>query len=171
MPDHELWTGFLTDPDGNLVGLMKDKRNRQSVLVQENARHSEVVGLRCGLRNAYQNKGWSPVNIQSHVSEAISYWERKRIVYNIVLACLVLTCWGEDMLLGGPAQSLGNGIVLLTLAGIANVLYCFAYPVDFAFQITPLKAVWQRHRLMLFTSGLLLASALALWVMLHTAMA
>ena len=85
MPDHELWNGFLTDPDGNLVGLMKDKRNRQSVLVQENARHSEVVGLRCGLRNAYQNKGWSPVNIQSHVSEAISYWERKRIVYNIVL--------------------------------------------------------------------------------------
>jgi len=26
MPDHELWIGFLEDPDGNLVGLMEEKR-------------------------------------------------------------------------------------------------------------------------------------------------
>jgi catechol 2,3-dioxygenase-like lactoylglutathione lyase family enzyme len=26
MPDHELWTSFLRDPDGNLVGLMEEKR-------------------------------------------------------------------------------------------------------------------------------------------------
>ena len=26
MPDYELWTGFLRDPDGNLVGLMEEKR-------------------------------------------------------------------------------------------------------------------------------------------------
>ena len=26
MPDHELWAGFLKDPDGNLVGLMEEKR-------------------------------------------------------------------------------------------------------------------------------------------------
>ena len=26
MPDHELWTGFLLDPDGNLVGLMEERR-------------------------------------------------------------------------------------------------------------------------------------------------
>ena len=26
MTDHELWTGFLRDPDGNLVGLMEEKR-------------------------------------------------------------------------------------------------------------------------------------------------
>ena len=25
MPDHELWTGFIRDPDGNLVGLMEEK--------------------------------------------------------------------------------------------------------------------------------------------------
>ena len=27
MPDHELWIGFLRDPDGNLVGLMEEKRH------------------------------------------------------------------------------------------------------------------------------------------------
>lgn len=26
MPDHELWIGFIRDPDGNLVGLMEEKR-------------------------------------------------------------------------------------------------------------------------------------------------
>jgi len=26
MPDHELWVGFVRDPDGNLVGLMEEKR-------------------------------------------------------------------------------------------------------------------------------------------------
>lgn len=26
MPDHDLWLGFLRDPDGNIVGLMEEKR-------------------------------------------------------------------------------------------------------------------------------------------------
>ena len=26
LPDHELWIGFLRDPDGNLIGLMEEKR-------------------------------------------------------------------------------------------------------------------------------------------------
>lgn len=26
MPDHQLWTGFVRDPDGNLIGLMEEKR-------------------------------------------------------------------------------------------------------------------------------------------------
>ena len=27
MPDHELWIGFLRDPDGNIVGVMEEKRD------------------------------------------------------------------------------------------------------------------------------------------------
>lgn len=26
MPDHDLWIGFVRDPDGNLVGLMEEKK-------------------------------------------------------------------------------------------------------------------------------------------------
>lgn len=26
LPDHALWTGFVRDPDGNLVGLMEERR-------------------------------------------------------------------------------------------------------------------------------------------------
>ena len=28
MPDHDLWIGFLRDPDGNLVGLMEEQRQQ-----------------------------------------------------------------------------------------------------------------------------------------------
>jgi hypothetical protein len=112
-----------------------------------------------------------PMDIKPHITDAVSYWERKRITYNGVLALLVISCWGEDILAGTPAHWLGAGIVLLVLAGIANVLYCAAYAVDLAFQMTPLKAVWQQRRWLLFTSGLLLASTLALWIMLHSGMA
>jgi methylmalonyl-CoA/ethylmalonyl-CoA epimerase len=28
MPDHELWMCFLRDPDGNLIGIMEEKRDR-----------------------------------------------------------------------------------------------------------------------------------------------
>ena len=27
MPDHELWLSFVRDPDGNLVGLMEEKKS------------------------------------------------------------------------------------------------------------------------------------------------
>jgi predicted enzyme related to lactoylglutathione lyase len=30
MPDHDLWLGFLRDPDGNLVGLMEEKRSGET---------------------------------------------------------------------------------------------------------------------------------------------
>jgi predicted enzyme related to lactoylglutathione lyase len=30
MPDHDLWIGFLRDPDGNLIGLMEEKRGSQN---------------------------------------------------------------------------------------------------------------------------------------------
>jgi predicted enzyme related to lactoylglutathione lyase len=26
MPDHELWIGFVRDPDGNLIGIMEERR-------------------------------------------------------------------------------------------------------------------------------------------------
>lgn len=30
MPDHELWAAFIRDPDGNLIGLMEEKRETLS---------------------------------------------------------------------------------------------------------------------------------------------
>ena len=111
------------------------------------------------------------MEFKSLFADAVSYWERKRIIYNVVLAILVLACWGTDILSGGPRQWLGAAVVLLIFAGVANALYCFAYPVDLAFQLTPLKEGWQRFRWLFFATGVILASILALWIMLRPGMA
>ncbi len=111
------------------------------------------------------------MDFRSRFADAVSYWERKRIIYNGVLAVLVIACWGTDIADGGPRQWLGAAIVLLIFAGVANFLYCFAYPVELAFQLTPFRERWQRFRWLLFATGVILASVLALWIMLRPGMA
>jgi hypothetical protein len=110
------------------------------------------------------------MEFKSLFADAVSYWERKRIIYNGVLVILVAACWGGDILSGGPQQWLGAAFVLFLFAGVANALYCFAYPVDLAFQMTPLKECWQRFRWLLFATGVILASILSLWIMLRQGM-
>jgi hypothetical protein len=104
-------------------------------------------------------------------ADTVAYWERKRLIYNGVLAILTAACWGADILSGGPRQWLGAAFVLLFFAGIANALYCFAYPIDLALQMTPLKESWQRWRWLMFAAGMVAASILALWTMLRSGMA
>lgn len=110
------------------------------------------------------------MEFSSLISDAISYWERKRIIYNGVLALLVIACWGIDIISGGPQQWLGAAMVLLIFAVIANALYCFAYPVDLAMQMTSFRKRWQGCRWVLFVTGVCTASVLAVWIMLGPGM-
>ena len=100
-----------------------------------------------------------------------SYWERKRIAYNLVLAILTMTCWGPEILASEPRSLLGLAVVLGIFALIANALFCLAYPVDVALQLFSLDGLLKTTRPVLFTSGLAIASGLALWVLLGTGMA
>ncbi len=94
------------------------------------------------------------------LSDAIRYWEPRRIVYNLLLGLVVIgwavATWPHfraglrfEPLLG-----------LLVLAVLANGCYCAAYVVDIAFQFSDLRASWRRHRWLLWISGTLLALAL-----------
>ena len=38
------------------------------------------------------------MDFQTRFADAVVYWERKRIIYNVILAVLVLVCWGRDIL-------------------------------------------------------------------------
>ena len=108
--------------------------------------------------------------IRTHLADAASYWEPMRIIYNGVLAVLVLACWGLEIVSFGPRQWLGASLVLMIFAGIANVLYCLVYPIDFAFQMVPFIQRRKEFRWLLFAAGVIVASVLALWVMLGTGM-
>ena len=102
--------------------------------------------------------------------DAVNYWERKRIVYNLVLIVISLYCWGAEIVFGGPREWIGGSLILLVFAIIANLLFCMAYPVDLALQASPLKQRWTETRWVLFVSGLALASGLAFWILLRTGM-
>ncbi|MEO2017222.1 MAG: hypothetical protein ABGZ53_22935 [Fuerstiella sp.] len=111
------------------------------------------------------------MNFRESFVDAATWWERKRLLYNGVLVIFAVICWGREIILGGPRVWLGGGIVLLVFAVIANALFCVAYPVDLAIQASPLRNIRAVTRWALFVSGLVLASSLALWVLLGQGMA
>ena len=98
------------------------------------------------------------------ITDAICYWEPRRLVYNGVLAVLVLV-WVWPALpswrgAGRPALA-----ALFVLAVAAKVAYCAADPVDGSLQCSEFRATWRRYRWVVFMTGLLTAAALV-WLAL-----
>lgn len=91
------------------------------------------------------------------IKDALKFWELGRLGYNAVLALAtaawVVRTWPHF----APAFTLRGGLMLLVLAGIANVLYCAAYPVDLLLQHSDLGPVWRQWRWLLWASGTLFA--------------
>ena len=99
------------------------------------------------------------------ITDALRYGEPRRLVYNGVLAVLVLvrdrpvlpSRWSGEWL---PALA-----ALFALAVAANVAYCAADPVNGFLQCSEFRATWRRYRWVLFVAGLLTAAALT-WLAL-----
>ena len=99
--------------------------------------------------------------VGSLVADALRYWDPRRIVYNALLALIVMGYF----LAGWPASKSFlalNGILwLFFLAVLANVCYCAAYVVDIFVQLSPLRGSWMRVRWLLFLVGLAFAAVIA----------
>lgn len=102
-----------------------------------------------------------PSPFRGLLSDAIRYWEPRRILYNLVLASVVLA-W---MLLTWPhfrpALTLHSLLLLAILSSLANVCYCAAYLVDIPAQHSSLGTAWKRRRWGLWLAGTLFAIFLA----------
>jgi len=134
-----------------------------------NRRRAEVDQV----ANKWLISGKAPLNIQERFAVSVQYWERTRVIYNAVLAILVLICWGGDLLSNRSPSIMGwilLPLILTLFATIANVLYCAAYPLDVVLQSTPLRSYWLRFRWVMFIGGTSLASVLAVWVLLGDGM-
>ena len=95
--------------------------------------------------------------LKSVISNAIRFWEIRRIYYNLTLALIVVF---NFLAYGGR---IGSGIFLdlfglFLLAVIANVLFCAAYPVDVFVQMSHYRELWRRYRWVLFLLGTAFAS-------------
>src|SRR5947209_6466407 len=108
---------------------------------------------------------WSPTHVSKSsppddgevMADAIRYWERRRIVYNAILASIFLG-W---IVLTWPhfsSASISQGLLFLVIfTALANLFYSAVYLVDIPLQHTPFKTAWRRWRLGLWLIGMLVA--------------
>lgn len=101
------------------------------------------------------------VPLREILSDAIRYWELRRIAFNVVLVLIVAALFMVG--LPGSRARLNVDLILgiFVLAVLANVAYCAAYPVDIFAQLSSLRSTWLRVRWMLFAVGLLFAAIIA----------
>ncbi|HET6914100.1 MAG TPA: hypothetical protein VFH71_12270 [Rhodanobacteraceae bacterium] len=101
------------------------------------------------------------ISFRDALSDAVHYWELRRIVYNLallaVVVALAIVFWSRietrlsfELLLG-----------LVVLAVLANVCYCAAYVVDLPMQLSSHVGTWKRWRWLLCAFGVLFGMALA----------
>jgi hypothetical protein len=91
------------------------------------------------------------------LADAIRYWERRRVIYNLILIGIVTAWIVASWPHFRPAMNLFSLLRLIVLGFIANALYCGAYFVDIPMQSSAAGAAWRRWRWGLWVFGTLLA--------------
>jgi hypothetical protein len=94
------------------------------------------------------------------ITDSLRYWERKRIVYNIVLALVVIGYFVAAWPGSKTTITLNGGFVLFILTVLANVAFCAAYLADLFIQFSGFGALWHRWRWALFVLGTTFAAAI-----------
>jgi len=92
-------------------------------------------------------------NWRAAATNAIRYWEPRRIVYNVVLAAITVAYFAAYYPGSRAALSLDEGLFIFLLAVLANVAYSSAYIADVFFQLSDYYQAWQKYRWVLFVIG------------------
>ena len=99
-------------------------------------------------------------SLREFATDAMRYWEPRRILYNLVLLLIVaiyfVVLWPGSR----AALNLDTALVVFLLAVLANVAYCAAYVPDIFAQSPGFRDVWQRYRWILFLIGLAFAGVI-----------
>jgi len=102
------------------------------------------------------------VTLREMFTNAIRYWEPRRILYNAVL---VLVVFGHvpnfPIGLREVFSSINSVLIFFVLAVLANVCYCAAYVVDLFAQYSGLRPLWLQWRWVMLVLGLAFAATLA----------
>jgi hypothetical protein len=100
---------------------------------------------------------FAPFEFRGALSDAIGYWERRRIVYNLLLAAVVIAWIALTWPHFRPAFRWDSFVALLVLAVLANLCYCAAYVADLPMQYSSFGQRWRRWRWALWLGGTLFA--------------
>jgi hypothetical protein len=98
--------------------------------------------------------------LREYATDAIRYWEPRRIVYNLVLAGVVAIYFIAGLPASRHLLTVDFLFSLFLLAVLANVAYCAAYLADLFAQVSGFRELWQRFRWVLFLLGLAFAAVI-----------
>jgi hypothetical protein len=101
------------------------------------------------------------VTARQALSDALRYWEPRRIVYNGALALVVVAVYVAYLPASRRDFSFFTVLGLFVLAVLANVAYCAAYLVDVGVQLSSYRALWLRIRWVLLLIGTAFGAVLA----------
>jgi len=108
------------------------------------------------------SSGENPQNAWREIlSNAIRYWEPRRIAYNLILAAIVIAWVAFSWPHFRPALKFESLVLVAVLAVLANICYCSAYLADLAMQYSNFRRLWVRWRWGLWVCGMLFATLLA----------
>ncbi|MGH9574299.1 MAG: hypothetical protein ACRD40_12310 [Candidatus Acidiferrales bacterium] len=98
--------------------------------------------------------------LKESLTDAIRYWELRRLAYNAILALIVIAYFW--MALPNSKQGVNADFVLglFLLVVIANVAYCAEYIADIFAQMSDFRDIWRRTRWILFMVGTLFAGVI-----------
>ena len=102
--------------------------------------------------------------LHSILTDAIRYWELRRIVYNAILLGIVVVVFMLRWPASRSALSVDLAQGLFILAVLANVAYCAAYVVDVVAQYSTFSARWKRYRWLLFGVGVVFAGIITRFI-------
>jgi hypothetical protein len=101
-----------------------------------------------------------PASFEELASSALAYWEPRRLLYNAILAAIVLwravVEWPEVR----TQMTVETGLLIFILAILANAFYSMAYLPDVFVQMSRFRSLWLRWRWALWLVGTAFAAAL-----------
>lgn len=102
--------------------------------------------------------------MREYLTNAISFWEPRRVVYNVILAVIVIAYFAAGYPASKAAVSIDFVLGLFLLAVAANVAYCAAYLADVFVQASGFRDIWQRTRWIVFVIGTLFAAVITRFI-------
>jgi hypothetical protein len=106
-------------------------------------------------------------DIKTAFTDAVRYWEKKRIAYNVVMALIVIGHFIYFLPDSANIFELDPLLMLFVLAVLANILYCSAYIADIFLQMTEFAEVWRNYRWTLLTVGFILAAIITRFISIN----
>jgi len=101
--------------------------------------------------------GQNSIGFQEISGDAVRYWEKLFIPYNLLLAVVVVAWFVLTWPHFRTALNVNSFLWLAILGILANICYSAAYLVDVPMQYSSLRTAWRRGRRWVWLMGMVLA--------------